>query len=395
MVAQLDAGLVVKDKIDHVESLAREPMLRQHPSGTLFVTGYKNESDSPQLWCSEDMGKNWRSVNVGTLKDGAVGNSDVDLHIDTDGNIYLLSMTYTKLPEKLEDVDFSKLKGERIDVGISRDEGVTWSWTNISKNEYDDRPWISETTDGCLHIIWNDGNGIHHSLSENNGLTWKRQSKISDKGGSSFMAAGQGGQLAVRVAPLSASAHKEDEAYDFIRLSTDNGHNWKTTKIPGHRVWTKNLSGIPRWVEPMAWDDENRLFLLWSEGTVLKLAVTTDYGESWDEYNLVEGLDTLYFPYLELSDQELLCTWTSGFKNEIRHHAGIINIDGELPEITTIELEKLDIWSRFQVGEPQRSTGGEYFPIIQLQNGHFGVVTTVQNYPEDRLGFTWWEVMLK
>ena len=392
--AQQTTELIVKNKIDHLTTLAREPMVCEHPSGSLFVSGYTNSSGSPQLWKSSNGGLTWQTVDVGTIDDGAIGNSDVDLFIDAKGNIYLLSMTFTKLPENLEDFDYSTMKGERITVGVSRDEGQSWSWKTISENDYDDRPWITATTDGTLHIIWNDGKGVHHAASTDEGETWNKRPSIYQKGGSSFLADGNNGQLAVRVAPLSASAHQMDEGIDLIRLSHDNGNTWKDVEIPGSRTWTQDLTGIPMWVEPLAWDEEDNLYVLWSEGLELKLGMTDDNGASWQEQTVVQSEDTLYHPYLKMSEKGLLCTWVSGFNKSIKHHAALLNMEGD--EITAVQLEpqKLDVWSRYALGEYQRSIGGEYFPIIPLSNGNFGMVTTIQNSKANRLGFTWWELVL-
>lgn len=392
--AQTTIELLVKNKIDHISSLAREPMICEHPKGALFVTGYKNASNSPQLWKSTDTGKTWEAVNVGGIEDGAIGNSDVDLFIDANGNIYLLSMSYTKLPNDLEGFDFSTMKGERITLGISKDTGKSWSWQTISENDYDDRPWITATTDGTLHITWNDGNGVHHVTSLDEGTTWHRKSDISTKGGSSFLANGNHGQLAVRVAPLSASGAKLDEEADLIKLSLDNGETWSAIDIPGKRIWNQDMSGIPRWVEPLAWDKKDRLFMLWSEGTELKLGITSDNGNSWQEHVIAQGGDTLYFPYMSISEQGILCTWTAGFNEKIKHHAAVLTLEDNDILTHTLEPQKLDVWSRFAIGEYERSTGGEYFPIIPLANGNFGMVTTIQNAKANREGFTWWELVL-
>lgn len=393
-MAQSTPELIVKNKIDHLTTLAREPMVCEHPSGVLFVTGYRNDSDSPQLWKSSDGGKTWQTVDVGTTDQGAIGNSDVDLFIDRKGNVYLLSMTYTKLPENMEDLDFSSMKGERVVVGISRDLGKSWTWKNISEKDYDDRPWITETTDGSIHIIWNDGKGIHHAVSNDEGETWQNRRDVSAKGGSSFLANGYEGQLAVRVAPLSASAFKMDEGVDLIKLSRDNGKSWSSVQMPGKRIWTQDLTGIPRWVEPLAWDKENRLYALWSEGRELKLGVTADNGDSWQEHTVVQSTDTLYFPYLKMSERGILCTWVSGFGNDIRHHAAVISLKEDGTKTFQLDPQKLDIWSRFSTEQYQRSTGGEYFPIIELSNGNFGMITTIQNSKSNREGFTWWELVL-
>ncbi len=330
-MAQQSSRLIVKNKVDHLETLAREPMVAQHPNGDLYVTGYRNNGDIPQLWKSTDLGSTWKLVDVGTFEDGAQGNSDVDLMIDDEGNIYLLSMTYTKFPENLEGFDFSTVKGSQVTLGISRDEGETWKWQYISQRDYDDRPWITESSNGILHIIWNDGKGVHYSTSTDKGVTWQSQKDVYPKGGSSFLSAGKEGRLAVRVAPLSASGAKIDKEVDLARISMDQGQSWADITIPGERIWEQDLSGVPRWVEPMVWDENNRLLLLWSEGTELKLGVSSDNGKNWQQHLVMNHTDTLYFPYMVTNNEQLLCTWVSGFGNQIRHHAAVVTLEeGEL-----------------------------------------------------------------
>ena len=386
--------LIVKNKIDHLSELAREPMIAEHPSGTLFLTGYRNASDVPQLWKSSDQGKNWEKVNVGTREAGARGNSDVDLLIDKEGNIFLLSMTFTKLPDDLQSFDFSTLKGEQITLGISRDLGKTWKWQTISQNDNDDRPWIATTTNGDLHIIWNDGHGVHHSISRDKGYNWTRQAQIHPQGGSSFIASGHTGQLAVRVTPLSASGNKIDPGVDLVRLSLDNGKTWKKVNLPGKRSWALGFGGIPRWVEPLAFDQEDRLYTMWSEGKILKMGISIDNGENWEEHIVEQSKDTIYYPYLKPAGNSLLCSWISGFNANIRHCAAILKVENSELTVYKMDAQKLDIRSRFGIGENQLSTGGEYFPIIPLSNGNYGMATTIQNSKSNRLGFTWWELLL-
>lgn len=394
--AETNLKLVVKNQIDHVHFLAREPMVCEHPDGTLFVTGYKNDSGSPQLWKSVDGGNSWGWVNIGTQEDGAIGNSDVDLFIDGKGNIYLLSMTYTIIPkEDIENFDYSTTKGERVVVGISRDVGASWTWETISENDYDDRPWITATTDGTVHIIWNDGSGVHRSISKDNGASWEKVEDISSVGGSSFLANGANGQLAVRVTPLSASGFQRDPGVDFIKLSLDNGVSWSDVSIPGNLDWPEDYSGVPRWVEPIGWDKENRFYSLWSEGQQLKLGVSEDNGSSWQEYEVTKNVDTMYYPYLEVGDQGLLCTWMSGFEGNVKHNAAVIKMHTDGIQTYLLEPQTLDVWSRFGTDDIELSTGGEYFPIIPLANGNFGMVTSIQNGKANRHGFTWWELELK
>ena len=393
--AQPNRKLVVKNKVDHLETLAREPMVAQHPNGDLYVTGYRNDGKVPQLWRSTDQGNHWDLVDVGTFESGAQGNSDVDLMIDAAGNIYLFIMTYTQFPDALEGFDFSTVKGSQITLGISRDAGKTWRWQHISKKDYDDRPWIASSENGDLHIIWNDGKGVHHSKSSDDGDTWTVQPDVYPKGGSSFLSAGRKGKLAARISPLSASGQQLDESVDLAVISVNNGRSWQEVAVPGKRTWTQDLSGVPRWVEPLIWDDKDQLWLLWSEGTELKLAVSSDQGNQWQEHLVRNHADTVYFPYMQLTGDQFLCTWVSGFGDDIQHHAAVLSLENGSLHAAFLEPRTLNIWSRFAVGERTLDTGGEYFPIIALANGNFGMVTTIQNRKDDQLGFTWWELELK
>ncbi len=392
--AQDNKELLIINRIDHLDELAREPMLAQHPNGTLFLTGYRNAADEPQLWKSLDSGKHWQSVNVGKYEDGAQGNSDADLYIDNEGNIFLLSMSYTKAPEDRTNLDMSTLIGEQVVVGVSRDIGETWKWSFISKNDYDDRPWIEESSNGDLHIIWNDGKGVHHSKSTDKGETWIKQTDINAKGGSSFFAKGPNGNLALRIAPLSASGYQIDEGVDLIKLSNDNGKTWKDVKFPEELVWSPDMSGLPRWTEPIGFDSEGNLYALWSTGNELKLAITKNEGKSWSKESIFKSEQMMYFPYMEISDDFLMITWLSGNGKSLRHNAGVISLSNQNWNLLTIPPQKLDIRARFANSENGLSTGGEYFPIIKLANGNFGMATTIQNQTSNRLGFSFWELLL-
>ena len=78
------AELVLKQPVHHLGGLVREPMVVEHPDGTLFVSGYGAQvrgvdpTHPPKLWKSIDGGASWQPVDVGTTADGARGNSDVE-----------------------------------------------------------------------------------------------------------------------------------------------------------------------------------------------------------------------------------------------------------------------------------------------------------------------------
>jgi len=219
--------------IDHLDMVAREPMIVEHPDGTLFVSGYGaafmsgKDTDEATLWKSRDGGTTWSRVNVGTKADGAAGNSDVDLAVANDGSLYFANLVYD--PEKNE--------GKQISVGVSKDEGVTWKWTLLSKTRFDDRPWVKVAPDGTAHVIWNDGAGVCYAVSQDGGHTWTERDRIHPQGGSSHLAVGPNGEVAVRVVPISAAGMRYDDGVDLIAVSTDGGTTWQRRAAPGTREW--------------------------------------------------------------------------------------------------------------------------------------------------------------
>ncbi|HKK08718.1 MAG TPA: sialidase family protein, partial [Gemmatimonadota bacterium] len=155
-----DTALVLVDRVQHLDTMAAEPMLAELPDGTLFVAGYggplpEDPADAPRvvpfwrarLWRSADGGATWSRVEPGPEAAGAIGNSDVDLAVGPDGTLWFASMTFQRLAGE----------GLQIAVGASHDAGASWSWSVVSKRRLDDRPWIAVAPDGAAHLIWNDG----------------------------------------------------------------------------------------------------------------------------------------------------------------------------------------------------------------------------------------------
>ncbi|MEO1655523.1 MAG: sialidase family protein, partial [Bacteroidota bacterium] len=305
-------------------------------------------------------------------------------------------MRYTRIPEDTKNFDWNSMKGEHISLGVSSDEGKSWNWTYISKNDYDDRPWVEVASDGSAHVIWNDGKGVHYTYSNDQGKNWQKRPDIHNLGGSSHFAVGPEGQLAVRISPLSASGVTFNEGLDLLKVSLDLGKTWKTVELPGQRDWSPNMDkGTPRWVEPLAWDEAGHLYYLWSEGQALKLGRSQNNGQDWETYSVASSSDTIFYPYLTAKDGYLSCTWISGFDDALRHQAAVLQLNQGKLKVSRLEPQKLvEIQSRF--GEStQLWTGGEYFPMKRLANGDFGMVTTIQNYKDNRLGFSYWILRLK
>jgi len=359
-------------------------MVVEHPEGVLFVAGFAGSNAErqkpPKLFMSIDGGTTWGAVDVGSPDQGAMGNSDVDLAVASDGTLYFLTMMY----------DRTKREGTHISVGVSRDVGETWTWTCLSKNRFVDRPWIDVAPEGIAHVIWNDGQGVCYAVSTDDGQTWIERPRINPQGGSSHLAVGPGGEIAVRISPGSASMNRYDEGVELIAVSVDGGETWEKRTAPG------NPAGIPaslRWVEPLAWDAEGTLYHLWSEGSDLWLGRSQDRGETWDSWTVVTGKNVLYFPYLAARGHgELAATWFSGRRNKLLGHVALIDASGDSqPLVRNADPFQIDCWR--MLGDSQfRNTGGEYFPVLFLSSGNLCMVTTIQNYLQNRQGFSWYRV---
>ena len=233
-------------------------MIAEHKSGALFVTGYNRRV--PALWRSTDGGTTWKRVEVGGKADGAVGNSDVDLAVANDGTLYFVVMSYDRHREPPV--------GTQISIGVSQDEGASWRWTMLSHTLGDDRPWVAVAPNGTAHVIWNDGHGVNHAISRDRGNSWTRLGRVSDRGGSSHLAIGSKGEIAVRVGPGSESGNRCDDNADLVVVSVDEGASWHTYTAPGNPrpsgCLTDSSTAIPRWVDPVAWDSAGALYTLWT-----------------------------------------------------------------------------------------------------------------------------------
>jgi hypothetical protein len=386
--------LVATERVEHLDLLAREPMVVELNDGTLFVSGYDGDMEkSPNLWRSRNHGAGWERVNVGSKAQGAMGNSDVDLAVAPNGTLYFVTMVFNR----------EAGEGKLITVGVSKNAGSTWSWTILSKDRFDDRPWVGVAPDGTVHVIWNDGNGVRYAVSQDGGANWNERSRINGQGGSSHLAVGPHGEVAVRITPSSASGNKFTEGVDLIAVSLDAGKTWRKHAAPGQRDWSPDDDkGTPRWVEPIAWDASGTLYYLWGTAKGLWLARSSDQGETWTNWHLVDRDEVLYYPYLIARGRgELAATWASGDGDTLKAHVARIDVsDGKAPpQVIESQPFQTDTWSRAweqHPGEPaHRVTAGEYIPITFLRSGGLGVVTTIQNPPEKRFGFTWWKFVAR
>ena len=387
-------ALTLAAPVDHLDVVAREPMIAEHPDGSLFVTGYGaaffsgKEVDVPPLWKSSDGGTTWSRVNVGTMKDGAVGNSDPDLAVAPDGTLYFAALVYNRKAGE----------GEQINIGASPDGGATWKWTLLSKTRFDDRPWVEVTPDGTAHVIWNDGAGVCYAVSKDRGLTWTERERIHPKGGSSHLAVGPNGEIAVRIIPPSAAGSKYDEGVDLIAVSTDGGLTWTKNNAPGYREWN-NYFPVPRWIEPLAWDAGGALYSFWTNLKGIWLARSLDRGVTWKTWRLRECPEVAYYPYLVARGRgELAATWFASWTGTWHARVARVDVgDGETPpRMVESEPFRPDSWERPNPQWPNDpllpDPAGEYLALTLLHQGGLAVVSPVQNIREKRFGFSFWRL---
>jgi hypothetical protein len=339
----------------------------------------------PTLWKSRDNGKTWMRVNVGNEASGAIGNSDVDLAIARDGTLYFVTMVF----------DPKVMEGKQISIGVSSDGGGTWHWTLLSKNRFDDRPWVAVGADGTAHVIWNDGSGVCYAVSHDRGVTWVHQPRIHGEGGSSHLAVGPNREVAVRVTPLSASGNKFNAGVDLIAVSSDGGATWQKFPAPGQRQWSASFGDTKakRWVEPVAWDARGALYSFWTEGKTLWLARSADRGKTWTSWRVAHSDAISYYPYLiGRARGQLVATWFSGQGDTLQAHVAAFDIgEGDAPP-HMIESAPFvpDSWDGWNEKPTTRDTAGEYLALTFLRSGDLAVVTPIQNLRTHRFGFSWW-----
>ena len=386
LAAQQPARLTVASHSVHLDSLGREPMLVQLPSGALVASGYSQTIAS--AWRSTDKGATWKRIDTRPEANGLLGNSDVSLAVAPDGTLYWAAMVF----------DRSKGAGVAVNVGVSTDAGATWRWTTATQAHFDDRPWIAVAPDGMVHLIWNDGSGVHHSTSMDRGAKWTEGPLASDSGGSSAFAIGPHGELAVRVVPISASGNIFAAGVDRLVISTDRGATWRTVTIPGTRDWrafddtsaaAKSTPATPRWSEPVAFDSAGALYVAWTDHGAMHIARSTDLGAHWHEQAIARGSAMLYYPYLfARGDADLALTWFSSSGDSLRLQVARIRTRG-LAESEPMVIESFGLSSRHE--DPNvRSSAGEYAGVTILRDGSIAMVAPVQNEKASRFGFAFW-----
>ncbi len=386
--------LTVKTRAENIggemSALGREPMLVELPDGTLFVAGYgsKDPNDMPRLWKSTDAGASWSRVDVGKASDGAIGDSDVDLALAPNGTLYFASMGFNRTTRL----------GTHIAIGVSKDKGPSWKWTVLTRETGVDRPWVKVAPDGTVYAIWNDGTSVFWAKSEDGGANWKTGKVTAEGGGSSHMAIGPHGEIAVRVTPVSRSGHGFTPSADFVAVSTDGAQTWMKRTLIGERDWVAMEKLGPedtqRWVEPLAWDAKGNLYALWTNKKTVSVARSKDLGKTWKEWKLVECPQKCFFPYMVVKGEELAATWMSGDEKQMSFNVARWKMSDSGPKSSVFSgPQELDIWLKSdKEGAPAEAhSGGEYDAVMFLRNENLAVVAPVQDEGKKKFGFAYYE----
>ena len=222
---------------------------------------------------------------------------------------------------------------------------------------------------------------------------------IHPQGGSGRLAVGPKGELAVRITPASASGNKIEPQVELVAVSTDGGNTWEKHSVPGQRIWAFTEGSTPRWIEPLAWDANANLYLLWTQVTGVWLARSADRGSTWTTWRVAasEGDTLSYYPYLVARGPgELAATWFSGSGESLRFQACKIRVaDSASPpqKICSAQLAP-DTWRPDDPPSTQlvRSPAGEYLPVLFLSDGSLAVVSPIQNQGTNHFGFSFWKL---
>lgn len=367
--------LVAVSHIDHLDAVARETAIVQHPSGRLFVAGY-GPDPHPHVWQSDDVGATWTPVALG---DGAVGNSDVDLAVAPEGTLYFASLLF----------DRTTMQGKSVAIAASQDAGATWKWTTLSTQPFDDRPWVVVASDGAAHAIWSNEAGVHHAVSRDRGASWQEGKLVAVRGGSSHLVAGPHGLLAVRITPSWGGGAKMTPGVDEIRISADGGESWTTVPAPGERTWkplddSEDFDSM-RWVEPLAFDATGALYSAWTARDGVHIARSRDRGTSWSQ-TLVFASNA-FFPYAIATPAGLALTWFTAATpalDDLRWH--IAAYDGA--QVLEATPQRLDCTRKNDHGVVAQDTCGEYLMPVVLAGGRLGLAAPIQH--EASGGFTFW-----
>jgi hypothetical protein len=128
------------------------------------------------------------------------------------------------------------------------------------------------------------------------------------------------------------------------------------------------------------------------------LARSEDRGANWRTSTLVHSPVPAFFPYLVARGRgELAATWfTASTKDmsDLQWHVAQIDhtADDAAPRVVVSAAQSLESRRTRDGSETLfNDPAGEYLALAFLRDGGLGVVSPIQNRPEQRVGFTWWK----
>ena len=136
--------------------------------------------------------------------------------------------------------------------------------------------------------------------------------------------------------------------------------------------------------------------LLWTDKKGVRVARSDDRGAHWRTWTLAETRAPAFFPYLVARDSgELAATWFTASTNDAHdlqwQAARVEGADAQPRVLFTTQLPLESRRPREGRGDTLfNDPGGEYLALAFLRDGTLGVVSPIQNRPENRVGFTWW-----
>ncbi len=284
-----------------------EPSIWAHTDGTVYAA-FPGCDDGPyyllptlptQRTCahgtvfrSDDAGATWTRLNResdGRLTDdGPAANGDADVAVDAAGTVYT-----------------SNLGGGGIQVHASDDRGDTWRYLAnvVPEDHWADRQWMAAAAPGHLVMAWMGGKDAQRAVAVNTtfdgGENWTGTTYLGESigwlGTVQFSTDGQ--QLFLPFTQGTGSAGTAGTAREFtmfVARSLDGGLAWDVVDT-GARIVTnaqgQHWSGVN--MAP-AFDitGDGTLVVAWSEdvnapadltalGSVVKVATSTDAGETW------------------------------------------------------------------------------------------------------------------
>jgi len=244
---------------------------------------------SSHLWRSLDGGRNWTWLDPNPVpglpaheRGAAPGSGDCDVAVSSDGTVYLVDLT-----------------AAGVSLGVSQDQGATWSWTVPESGiPGDDRQWVAARGQDVYVAYHALALGLVVAHSADGGMTFRDQwVVVRDNQGrscscpsSNLVVSPDGKRLAV------AWSDDLDGNGMGVAVSGDGGATWKTTYTPPVRA----QSPIPS----LAMDAKGRLAVASDDGGdgAHRIRVwVSETGEAWRALDVTSTGDGA-LPWVLLGD---------------------------------------------------------------------------------------------